>query len=139
MRIVCDTNILVSAILYGGRPRDVLKTLSAGQVRGFMSPALETELRGVLRRPKFGVSESQLNFICETLAELFERVYPTQVPLAIDEDPADNAVLACALEADADSIVSGDSHLLALGRFQGIRIVRPADFLGRLGTASPPP
>ncbi len=129
MRIVCDTNVLVSAVLYGGRPREVLEFLSAGEVRGFMSPALEAELRGVLRRPKFGLSELQADLISETLFELFEPVYPKRVPLLVREDPADSAVLACAMEAHADCIVSGDSHLLALGQFQRVRILRPAEFL----------
>ena len=133
MRIVCDTNVLVSAIVYGGRPREVLATLITGRTHGFLSPALAQEFREVLRRPKFGLTEAQVDRICTALRDLLELVYPQEEALVIKEDPNDNAVLACALEAGADCIVTGDHHLLDLGRYRSIEIVRPSEFLDRLG------
>lgn len=134
MRIVCDTNVLISAVIFGGRPRQVLEALIAGRVKGFISPALEREFREVLGRPKFGLTQPQVHRICLTLGDLLQNVYPKKNVSQIPEDPADNAVLACALEAGADYIVSGDAHLLNLGEFATIRIVQPADFLELLGS-----
>ena len=133
MRIVCDTNVLVSAIVYGGRPREVLETLITGRTLGFLSPALAQEVREVLRRPKFGLAEPQVDRICTALRDLLHLVYPQEGASVIKEDPNDNAVLACAFEAGADCIVTGDHHLLDLGRYQDIEIVRPSEFLDRLG------
>ncbi len=136
MRIVCDTNVLVSAILYGGRPREVLETLITGRAQGFISPALEKELRGVLSRPKFGLTPGQTDLVGRTLRDLVVLVHPRHEVLVIKDDPDDNAVLACAVEAAADCIVTGDEHLLALKHYQGIDIQSPAAFLDRLGEAA---
>ncbi len=136
MRIVCDTNVLVSAVVYGGRPREVLETLITGRTRGFLSPALAQEFREVLRRPKFGLAEAQVDQICTALRDLLQLVYPQEEALVIKEDPNDNAVLACALEAGADCIVTGDHHLLDLGRYRTIEIVGPSELLDRLGRSA---
>jgi putative PIN family toxin of toxin-antitoxin system len=132
VRIVCDTNVLVSAIVFGGRPREVLETVIAGRTQGFLSAALEQEFREVLIRPKFGLSQRHVHHICQALRDLLQTVYPKEKISAIKEDPADNAVLACALAAGADCIISGDAHLLKLGRFRNIRILRPSEFLDNL-------
>ena len=136
MRIVCDTNVLVSAVVYGGLPREVLATLITGRTRGFISPALAREFREVLGRPKFALTEPQVDSICAALRDLLDPVYPKAEVRVIKEDPDDNAVLSCALEAGADCIVTGDHHLLALGRYQDIEVLRPSEFLERLGGSS---
>ena len=132
MRIVCDTNVLISAVLFAGRPREVLAALLRRRVRGFLCPAIEQEVRDVLRRRKFGLAAEQVELICQALRELMDTVVPHRGVSVIREDPADNAILACAWAAKADCIVSGDRHLLTLGSFRGIEIVRPAAFLARL-------
>ncbi|MCD4824290.1 MAG: putative toxin-antitoxin system toxin component, PIN family [Phycisphaerae bacterium] len=129
MRIVCDTNVLISAILYGGRPRDVLEVIIEGKVCGFISPAIEQEFQDVLGRKKFGLSVSHVYQICQNLRELLHPVFPKETISVIKEDPDDNAILACAIAADADCIVSGDRHLLDLGEFRDVKIVTPAEFL----------
>jgi len=137
MRVVCDTNVLISAILYGGRPRDGLQALVDGKANGFLSPALEQEFRAVLGRRKFGLSAGEAHLICERLTELFTPVFPREGVSVIAADPADNAVLACAMEARADCIVTGDHHLLDLGQYRGIAILRPAEALERMGRTEP--
>ncbi len=132
MKIVCDTNVLISAVVYGGRPREVLETVIAGRALGFLSPALRDEFRTVLGRPKFGLTPQQVHEVCQGLDDILEAVHPSRTLSVIHEDPADNAVLECALEAGADCIVSGDVHLLGLGRFNGIQILRPMEFLETL-------
>lgn len=99
----------------------------------FTSPALLIELEDVLGRRKFqrrlesaGVDPQDLVFGYAALARL---VIPTEKPAVVLEDPDDDEVLACALSARAEVIVSGDRHLRGLGSFRGIRIVTAAELL----------
>ena len=132
MRIVCDTNVLVAAIVFAGRPREVLSAVLARRVRGFLCPATEQEFRAVLLRRKFGFTGEQVEQVWEGLRESMEMVFPDRTPSVIPGDTADDAILACAWAARADCIVSGDRHLLRLGSYRHIDIVTPAKFLVRL-------
>ncbi len=129
MRIVCDTNVLVSAILFGGHPRNILEQIIEGKLIGVISPELRRELADVLSRPKFGLSTPQVESIMRLIAETFVEVFPKDVPDLIKTDPDDNIVLACAAEANAETIVSGDGHLLSLDRYEDIVIQSPSQFL----------
>lgn len=131
MRIVCDTNVLISAVLYGGPPRRVLQHIIEGKHEGFISPPIENEFQAVLARPKFGLSARQAHEIARQVHELFQMVFPAQSIQAIPDNPADDAVLECAVAAGADYIISGDGHLLALAKFREMDILSPADFLTR--------
>jgi len=133
MRAVVDTNVVVSGLLWPGPSRRILELARTGQVELFTSPVLLAELEDVLSRKKFarrldlaGVGLQDLVLGYATLAQV---VLPAEVPLIIAEDPDDDEVLACALAAHAQVIVSGDRHLLGLAEYQGIRIVRPMELL----------
>jgi putative PIN family toxin of toxin-antitoxin system len=130
MRAVADTNVVVSGLLWQGPPRRVLDLARAGTLELFTSPALLVELEDVLGRRKFarrlqaaGVESRDLVLGYAALARV---VVPTEKPAAIPEDPDDDEVLACALAARAEIIVSGDMHLRNLGTFRGIRVVTAA-------------
>ena len=132
MRIVCDTNVLVSGVVFGGACRSIITLVSEGQVCGFTSAALLSELEDVLARPKFGLTPQQLAAMMELVRQTFLSVTPMEPTHAVAEDPDDDAVLDAAIAANADVVVSGDDHLRALGTFRGIRIVSPADFMKQL-------
>jgi putative PIN family toxin of toxin-antitoxin system len=127
--IVLDTNVLVSALLFGGPPREILDMIGAGTVNCSLSPPILDELKDVLQRPKFGFSSQQAVAVVEELSALCTIVSPSERIAIISADPDDDRILECALEARADTIVSGDAHLLELGRHEGIRIVSPSEFL----------
>jgi len=127
--LVLDTNILVSALLFGGPPREILSLIVAGTVDCSLSSSIFDELEDVLQRPKFGVSSQQVRAIVEVLSVLCRVVNPSEPISAIRTDPDDNRVLECALEARADVIVSGDAHLRELAVYEGIRILNPSEFL----------
>ena len=129
MRIVCDTNVLVSGLLFGGHCRAIVRLASEGRVEGFTSMALVQELEPVLLRPKFGLTSQQAGAIVELVRSTFPCVSPTEELGVVSEDPDDDAVLEAAIAAHADIIVSGDDHLLALAAFRGIRILSPARFI----------
>jgi putative PIN family toxin of toxin-antitoxin system len=126
MRVICDTNVLLSGVLFGGNCRSVIRLVSEGRVRGFTSNALLAEFEGVLLRPKFGLSASQIEATMDLVRQTFVLVSPVESVAAVSEDPDDDLVLEAALAAAADVVVSGDGHLLALGEFRGIRILSPA-------------
>ena len=136
MKAVADTNILVSGLLWQGAPRQVLDAARASQVDLFTSAALLAELEEALGRDKFakrlksaGVTARELVLGYAALAKLAE---PAAIPSVIAEDPDDDAVLACAVGAAAEVIVSGDSHLLGLKQYQDIDILTATELLARL-------
>jgi putative PIN family toxin of toxin-antitoxin system len=125
VRLVLDSNVVISAFLFGGPPKRLLQHVISGVAQGFTSLAILDEIRDVLQRPKFGLSPEQAITFVEEFHELCRIVTPKIRVRAVPADPDDNAVLECALEAGATLIVSGDSHLLDLRRWRGIRILTP--------------
>ncbi len=128
-RIVLDTNVLISAILFGGKPRRVLDLVISGSIDCTLSTAILDELRAVLECPKFGFSPNVCLHIIEELHGICDIISPSVSVDVIRSDPDDNRILECAAEARAHFIVSGDPHLLDLGKFKKIRILSPADYL----------
>jgi putative PIN family toxin of toxin-antitoxin system len=128
-RVVLDTNILISGVLFQGKPRSVLESAIEGKIEAVSSTELLTEFRGVLERPKFNLRALEAHAIADELESILTIVFPSRTISAIRDDPDDNTVLECALEAKADMIVTGDSHLLELQVFEGIEIVTADEFL----------
>ncbi|MFA7270919.1 MAG: putative toxin-antitoxin system toxin component, PIN family [Sterolibacterium sp.] len=139
MRLVLDTNVAVAGLLWNGHPRHLLDLAIDGSIALISSPALIDELAHTLNYPKFS---RRIATLCATTPSaltvrygaLVMLVTPSEVPPIVANDPEDDQVLACALAADADLIVSGDKHLLGLGgAYQGIRIVTPAEAVQLIG------
>jgi putative PIN family toxin of toxin-antitoxin system len=128
-RVVLDTNVLISAVLFNGPPRAILELVIGGSVHCSLSLALLDELRDVLERPKFRFSAEQALQVVEELHAVCDIVDPATRVSVVTADPNDNIILECALESKADIIVSGDQHLLALAEFKGIQIVSPSDYM----------
>lgn len=134
MNIVCDTNVLVSGLLWQGAPREVLRRIATGQDTAWTSPWLLGELHDVLGRPKFTAALTRVGQTVDTILanvfDAFELVQtPEPPPHLVPDGPDDDHVIACALAAHADVIVSGDAHLLKLGTCAGIRILNPDAYL----------
>jgi putative PIN family toxin of toxin-antitoxin system len=129
LRVVLDTNVLISALLFDGPPRQILRMIIAGSIDCSLSPAILDELRDVLQRPKFGFSSRQAAAVVEELCSFCEIVDPVIRISVVKADPDDDRVIECAVQAKASVIVSGDAHLLGLGTHKGTRILSPADFL----------
>ena len=133
LRVVLDTNVLISALQFpDGALSGIWPPLQIDEYVLLLSPAIVTELASKLRG-KFYWEEPLLRDSLRTLVRKAEIIQPHTLPDAIPEDPADNHILACAVEGKADLIVSGDKDLLRLGAYAGIPIVRPMDFLRALG------
>ena len=138
MRIVIDTNVIVSAFLWGGTPRRLLDAVEAQHFELFTSRALITELEDVLAREKFAAQLRQTRFTSAFLLARYTQlailITPAEVTVPELRDPKDIHVLACALAARSDAIVSGDDDLRTLGSYQGILVLSPADCLRRIAT-----
>jgi putative PIN family toxin of toxin-antitoxin system len=133
-KIVFDTNVLVSAWFWEGNESRLMESVEEDLIHGYSSKQLIEELCRTLRYPKFNLSQDEVESIRSYYLLLFEIVNPKQTIDIILEDPSDNMVLECALEAEADYIVSGDHHILKLGEFKDIKIVTSAVLLEILST-----
>ncbi len=130
-KVVLDTNVLISAIVFGGKPREVFELILMEKVNLAISREILNEMRGVLSGRKFRYPQQVLHSILHSLENLAEFVVPQKPVKIIKDDPADNRILECALEAGAHIIISGDRHLLDVKRYRGIEIISPSDFLER--------
>ncbi len=130
--VVCDTNVLISALIYGGNPERIILAARKGEVTLFMSPAILMELSRTLH-VKFGWQEYQVREAISYFGKFCTVIKPIKRIARIQTDPSDNRVLECALEAKANYIISGDKrHLLPIKKFRDIPIVSPASFLANL-------
>jgi putative PIN family toxin of toxin-antitoxin system len=136
VRAVADTNTVVSGLLWHGVPRKFLDTVRAGAISLYTSDALLAELVEVLPRKKLAKRVAASGMSAEELARryalLAQRVTAAEIEPVVLADPDDDRVLACALGAQADLIVSGDPHLRNLKAYQGIAIVTAAEALTRI-------
>jgi putative PIN family toxin of toxin-antitoxin system len=130
---VLDTNIVASGLLWNGTPARLLDAAQTDKVALFTSLILLAELTRILRREKFSKAIAASGLTLDALvlgyAELATPVTPVPIAPMILDDPDDDHVLACALAAQANLIVSGDHHLLDLKTYQGIRIVTASEAL----------
>jgi putative PIN family toxin of toxin-antitoxin system len=132
MRVVADTNVLISAFLFGGLPRVLVSLGLSGSFSLITSGPLLDELEDKLRN-RFAVPEEKLAFFLSQMNDRATIVHPTFALDAVPNDPDDDRVLECAVAGNADLIVSGDKHLLRLGSYQSIRILTVRQFLESSG------
>ena len=132
LRVVLDTNVLISGILFGGKPRQILEKAIRGEIRLCLSEPILEELKGVLQRSKFDYSPEMIQFILTELTGIADFVDPSETIKVVLEDPEDNMILECAAEAKANYIITGDFHLLKLGRYLNTEVLTAAAFLEKL-------
>lgn len=130
VEVVLDTNILVSALAFGGNPEKILRQVLDKNLIAITSPALRTELIEVLLT-KFNFSSSKIKVVEELIDKNFILIYPQQI-LNVVRDEDDNRVLEAAIEGGCNYIITGDKELLKLGIFRKIRIITSDQFLNVL-------
>jgi len=123
LRAVLDTNVLVSAVISDGKPRQLLRKGIENRFTIVTSDLILKELAQVLRRPKFETERDEINRIVLTLMQSADVVSVESNFKVVSRDRKDDAIINAAYDARADIIVTGDHHLLELASFRGIRIV----------------
>ncbi len=129
MRVVLDTNVYISAILFGGECEEILKIASQGLFDIVVSNKILEEIRSVLRG-KFRWTDKQVAEAIKYIKEIAS-IVNTEISLSlVKEDPSDNKIIECAVVSKATYIVTGDRrHLLSIKEYEGIKIVSPMEFL----------
>lgn len=128
-KVVCDTNILISALIFpGGSPDKVVSLARVGTINLYISPFILAEFERVLQE-KFSYTERETKQRSERVASVAAFVDPSEKLSIIEKDEPDNRILECAVAAKADFIVSGDKHLLSLKEFGTTRIVSASELL----------
>lgn len=140
LRLLLDTNVVVAGLLWNGPPRRLIESAIDGMsVALYSSPALLEELRQTLGYPKFAAridkAGASVQSLVTTYRDIVTLVVPGTVPRIVMNDADDDHVIAAALAAEADFIVTGDRrHLLPLGSHRGIGIVTVSDIVTHLAS-----
>lgn len=129
-RVVLDTNILVSALLFRGEVSRLAGLWKNGKIVPLISQATFKEFRDVLAYPKFSLTEKEIKTIIEDeILPFFEVVSVQEEISGSCRDADDNKFLACAVSAAADYIVSGDKDLCDMRMYKSIKVIKVSDFL----------
>lgn len=126
-KVTLDTNIIISALIFGGNSKKIIEKLTKREFRAYTSPQLVSELIEVLVK-KFNFSDEKIILLEAQIVTLFTVVYPTETIEAV-RDHDDNRVLEVAVESDSKIIVTGDKDLLELKNYKGIKIISPKEFV----------
>lgn len=126
--VVLDTNVYLSAIIFGGNPRHILDLIIEKKIISYISPAILLEISNKLEK-KFKWKKEQIKIIIKTLASSGTIVYPNKKIFIVKKDKNDNKIIETAVEAKAEFIVTGDNHLLEINKYKNIRIVTSAEFI----------
>jgi putative PIN family toxin of toxin-antitoxin system len=130
VKVVVDTNVVISAFLFGGAPGKCMDLWQSGAIKPVASKEIVDEYIRVLTYPKFKLSEEEINYLLyQEILPFFEIIDVRPGPEIIKKDPEDDKFIRCALEARARYLISGDKHLLALKSYQKIRILSPTEFI----------
>lgn len=129
LKVVLDTNIIISGLLFGGKPKKVLDLVIDKKIEGFISNFIISESSEVLRK-KFSFSPEQIQKTELLFKQSFSLIVPGFSLKIIKEKPADNRILEAAAAAHADYLISGDTkHILPLKKIRKTKIVSPEEFL----------
>jgi len=129
-KVLLDTNILISALGWSGKPKVIFEKCLHGELELVTSPNQIEELERVMDYPKFNFTEEQKATFISIILEIATMVEITGKVNIIVDDPDDNAILETAIVGNVQYLISGDPHLLKLKEFAKIKIVTASEFLG---------
>ena len=127
-RVVFDTNIWISGLMWRGKPYQCLLLARTGVVQALYCQEIVAELTHKLRQV-FGFSENHIRAVAHDLRRMGEKAEITGDLRVVARDPNDDKFVECAVIGRAAVVVSGDHHLLDLDEYQGIRILAAAEFI----------
>ena len=128
-KVVIDTNIILSAFGWKGKPLEILNLLEKNKIQNFISPPMLEEIKKAISYDKFNFSYELQAKIIEFISFYSTLVLPKVNLDVIKDDPGDNKFIECAVASKAKYIISGDEHLLSLKKVKGIKILSADTFL----------
>jgi putative PIN family toxin of toxin-antitoxin system len=132
-RVVIDTNVVVSAFLFGGEPGGLIPLWKSGRINPLASREIVDEYLRVLTYPKFELTPEEINFILyQEMLLHFEIVRAKPGPVVVRDEPSDDKFIRCAEAGKAKTIISGDRHLVRLKSFRTTKNLTPGQFLKEL-------
>jgi putative PIN family toxin of toxin-antitoxin system len=139
VKLVLDTNVIVSALIWGGEPYKLIRAATEGDIELYTSAALLAELRDVIGREHLAQRLAQQRSSVEQAIHLYGELAivlsPLATPRVVPNDPDDDHVIAAGVSGQVDLIVSGDRHLLGMARHDGIAIVTVREAVERIAHA----
>ena len=130
MRVVLDTNVLISVLLFKGELSRMVRLWQKGKIVPIISKETFRELRTVLEYPKFSLSRAEIKSLIEhEILPFFEVVDVSKHVKGACRDPEDDKFISCAISSNADCIVTGDKDLSDLKKYQSVRIIRASNFI----------
>ena len=129
MKIVIDSNIFVSSFFWGGHPREVFERVINGLDELFITDEIKKEIFSVMSSSKFAVKISDIEDYIKIIEKYSINIELKDIPESISRDKDDDKILQCALDGNADFIVTGDNDLLVLKEFRTIKITKPKNYL----------
>ena len=129
MKIILDTNVLISGIFYSGPPFQILQAIHQGKIQNILSPEIIEEYQNTLSRISLKFpqihSQKQLQWIIHNsqICAIKKQNKP------ICEDPDDDKFILCALKAKVNIIINGDKHLITLDGYKNIKVMKPKNFV----------
>ena len=135
--VIIDTNVIVSALLFGGKPGELIRLWKTGEIQPLISKEITEQYLRVLAYPKFNLSEKEISFLFNhEILNYFKavRIKPGRWETTIEDDPSDDMFIRCAVSGMGNIIISGDRHLLDLKSYDQIRILSVSEFLKEFAT-----
>ena len=130
IRVVLDTNVLISALLFKGQLSRIVRLWQTGKIVPVISKETFEELRTVLEYPKFSLSRAEIESLIEhEILPFFEVVNVSKHVKGACRDPGDDKFISCALSANADGVVTGDKDLFDLRKYQSIKIMHASNLI----------
>ena len=130
--VVVDTNVFVSAFLFGGIPGRLIELWKSRKIKPYLSSEIITELLRVLAYPKFELTEEEIQYLLYFEILPYCKVVQTESgSIIIKADPSDDKFLRCCGATKAKVLISGDRHLLKLRKYKNTLVLTPAQFLKR--------
>ncbi len=129
MKIVLDTNVLISGIFFGGPPAQILQAWRDTTLKIILSEEILVEYRRVAKELSSKFPAVDIEKIIELITIYGEFFEINNISVSVCDDPDDNKFLECAIASNCKIIVSGDKHLLDVTGYQGISVLKPRDFI----------
>ena len=129
MKVVLDTNVLVSGVFFGGQPGKILKAWRDGEVLLVLSDEILKEYIDVLGRLEKQHPPIEAEPIIELILAGSKIVSAPPLGDSVSSDPDDDKFIACAIAAKANVVVSGDKHLVSVDGFKGLAILKPSEYV----------